>query len=257
MNDLVSIIMPNYNSSKYLPETIKSVIAQSYSAWELIIVDDCSTDESVSIIKKYCSIDRRIKFFINERNSGAAFSRNYALSQASGRWIAFLDSDDIWFSEKLAKQIKFMELNNFHFTYTNYNRIDENSNNLMKVISGPKVITRRTMFRYNYIGCLTAIYDRNVVGIIHVDERLKSKNDYAMWLQVCQKCNCYLLNDVLGSYRVRSNSISHISLKASIKNQYILFRIGLHMGVFRSCWHTFINIIFGLAKKISYERNRR
>ena len=159
---LVSIIMPNYNSEKYVKESIQSVLDQTYQNWELILVDDCSTDNSLEIVKSFG--DDRIKIFQNETNSGAAVSRNYALRMAEGKWIAFLDSDDLWSPEKLSLQIDFMVKNNYHFSYTPYSHIDENSNPLNVEVTGPRKISKRKMFRYDYIGCLTVIYNREYVG---------------------------------------------------------------------------------------------
>ena len=119
MNELVSIIMPSYNTADYISESIKSIQKQVYSNWELIIVDDCSTDNTDDIVRPFL-VDSRIRYLKNERNSGAAVSRNRALREAKGRWIAFLDSDDLWAPEKLEKQIEFMEKNGYSFSYTNY-----------------------------------------------------------------------------------------------------------------------------------------
>ena len=123
MNDLVSIIMPSYNTSNYIEASIESVRHQTYENWELIIVDDCSTDDTDEVVRPFLS-DRRIRYLKNEQNSGAAISRNWALREAKGKWIAFLDSDDLWLPEKLEKQVAFMEQNGYHFSYTNYEEID-------------------------------------------------------------------------------------------------------------------------------------
>ena len=133
MNNLVSIIMPSYNTGRFISETIESVLVQTYSNWELIIVDDCSTDNTDEVVKNYLS-DDRIHYIKNEINSGAAVSRNRALREANGKWIAFLDSDDLWEPDKLNKQIAFMENNDYHFSYTNYIQIKKllNKNHLQK-----------------------------------------------------------------------------------------------------------------------------
>ena len=123
MGELVSIIMPNYNGAKYLQETLNSVLAQSYTNWELLFVDDCSTDNSLEIVQAIQ--DERIRILKNENNSGAAKSRNYALCEAKGKWIAFLDSDDLWTPEKLEKQIAFMDTNAYVFTFTDYALVDK------------------------------------------------------------------------------------------------------------------------------------
>ena len=134
---LVSIVMPSYNTAKYITETVESVLRQTYPFWELIIVDDCSTDETDKLVKPYLA-DARVRYLKNNHNSGAAVSRNHALREAKGKWIAFLDSDDIWLREKLEKQIEFMQANDYHFSYTNYEEIDEESKPLNVFVTGPK-----------------------------------------------------------------------------------------------------------------------
>lgn len=251
MNHLVSIIMPSYNTEKFIKNSINSVINQTYQNWELIIVDDCSTDNTDNIVSQFLS-DGRIKYLKNETNSGAAVSRNRALREANGKWIAFLDSDDLWMADKLEKQIKFMEENNYHFTYTNYEEIDEDSKPIGRLIMGPKKITKRKMYNYCWPGCLTVMYDSETVGLIQIED-IKKNNDYAMWLKVCKKANCYLLNDTLGLYRKgRKGSISSHDYKNLIKWHYFLFREAEKENSFVAFWHTCWNLFFGLWKKIIY-----
>ena len=252
---LVSIIMPCYNAANYIGETIESVLAQTYTDWELLIVDDCSTDDSLAVIARYQ--DPRIRVLQNETNSGAAASRNYALREANGKWMAFLDSDDLWENEKLQKQLTFMIERDYHFSYTLYSQINEDSTPLGKVISGPRKVTKRKMFRYCYVGCLTVIYDREYVGMIQIDPSLKNRNDYAMWLKVSKICVCHLLNENLARYRIRGNSLSHSGLKKKLRGQYRLFRIGEQMPVIQAAWHTFINVVFGTLKKVVYVKSAK
>lgn len=247
---LVSIVMPNYNCSRYLEDAIRSVIAQTYENWELLFVDDCSSDNSLELVRSFN--DERIRVFQNEKNSGAAVSRNYALKMAKGRWIAFLDSDDLWRPDKLAAQLSFMVSNNYHFSYTTYSQIDELSNPLNLEVTGPKRVTKRKMFRYDYVGCLTVIYDREHVGLIQVEPSLKSRNDYAIWLEVCRHCDCFLLDKNLAQYRIRKNSLSHGGLKRKLHSQFRLFRYGKKMGFVRALWQTVINMFFGVLKKIFF-----
>lgn len=219
MQDLVSIIMPSYNTAKYISETIESVQSQTYPFWELIIVDDCSTDNTDEVVKPYL-LDDRIRYLKNDSNSGAAISRNRALREARGRWVAFLDSDDLWKAEKLENQIDFMEKNNYKFSYTKYVEIDENSNLRGVMISGPKRITKTGMYNYCWPGCLTVMYDRYFVGDIQIID-IKKNNDYAMWLKICKKADCYLYPKVMAKYRKRSGSISnhsYIQLMLSLIN---------------------------------------
>ncbi len=255
MNDLVSIIMPSYNTSEFIAESISSVLNQTYQNWELIIVDDCSTDNTDCIINSFS--DKRIKLLKNEKNSGAAFSRNRGIREAKGKWIAFLDSDDLWYPHKLEKQLKYMIDNNYQFSYTNYEEIDENSNPLGKLITGPKKITRHGMFNYCWPGCLTVMYDAETIGLIQI-ENIKKNNDYAIWLKICKKTNCYLLDESLGKYRRgRKGSISNQSYLDLIKWHYILFRNSEKESVFLSIWHTCWNIYFGLWKKMRYIRGAK
>lgn len=248
--ELVSIIMPNYNGAKFLKETIDSVVNQTYKNWELLFVDDCSTDNSVDLVAQYK--DPRIRIFKNKTNSGAATSRNIALREAAGKWIAFLDSDDLWEENKLKKQIQFMHDHDYHFSYTSYVHINEESEPLNVKVTGPKKIMKRKMFCYNYVGCLTVMYDAELVGLIQVEPTLKSRNDYAIWLKACKLCDCYYLDDTLSKYRVRNNSLTHSGLKPLIKNQYRLYRLGEKMGVIRSVYHVVVNMFFGTLKKIVY-----
>ena len=148
MGELVSIIMPSYNTGGFIKSSIESVIAQSYSNWELIIVDDCSTDNTDKVVEDYLS-DNRIHYIKNDKNSGAAISRNRALREAKGKWIAFLDSDDLWEPKKLEKQIAFMQENGYAFSYTDY-MIQLNGEWLPYIYTGPRVVTRRKMYDYRY-----------------------------------------------------------------------------------------------------------
>ena len=247
---MVSIVMPNYNGEKYVRETIESVLSQTYSNWELLFVDDCSTDDSLEIVRSYG--DPRIRTFQNETNSGAATSRNRALREATGRWIAFLDSDDVWLPEKLEKQLAFMVNHGYAFSYTPYERMDEDSNSLNVCITGPKKINKRKMFQYDYIGCLTVMYDAEKIGVVQVEPSLKSRNDYALWLKVCRFADCYYLDEVMARYRIRKNSLSHSGLSKLIRSQYRLYRYGEKMGVVRSLYHTGVNMFFGFWKKIFF-----
>lgn len=247
---LVSIIMPNYNAARFLEKTVKSVLDQTYPHWELLFVDDCSTDDSLERIRQFR--DDRIKVLCNETNSGAAVSRNYALREAKGKWVAFLDSDDCWQPEKLMEQILFMQKNNCHFSYTNYSRMDEESRPIKGEITGPRRINKRKMFQYDYVGCLTVMYDREFVGLVQAEPSLRCRNDYALWLKVCKHCDCLLLDRNLACYRIRQNSLSHSGLGQKMYNQYRLFRVGESMSAVRAGWHTLNNLIFGVLKKLFY-----
>ena len=250
MRDLVSIIMPSYNTGRFIKETIESVLAQSYPVWELIIVDDCSTDNTDDVVNQYLA-DERIRYIKNDTNSGAAVSRNRALREAKGRWIAFLDSDDLWEADKLQKQISFMEENGYHFSYTNYIEIDEESKANGKSVTGPKRISKHGMYNYCWMGCLTVMYDVEAVGLIQISD-IKKNNDYAMWLKVCEKADCYLLDESLAKYRKRSGSISNHGYMKLIKWHYILYREAEKKNPIVSAVLTGRNLFFGVIKKIKY-----
>ena len=141
MDELVSIIMPSYNTANYIAASIQSVLDQTYQNWELLLVDDCSTDDTDAVVAPFLS-DARIRYLKNDRNSGAAISRNRALREAKGRWIAFLDSDDLWYPTKLEAQLKFMQSHGYHFSYTNYEELNEAGAQTGVHVSGPKRITK-------------------------------------------------------------------------------------------------------------------
>lgn len=252
MNELVSIIMPNYNCGKYVAETIESVLAQTYENWELIFVDDCSTDNSMDIVKSFQ--DDRIRIFQNEKNSGAAITRNRALQEAKGRWIAFLDSDDLWTPDKLQKQVVFMKDNGYVFSYTEYVKIDEKSKPLHIYVSGPKIVTKRKMYNYGYPGCLTFMYDAKAMGLVQIED-IKKNNDYAILLVLCKKANCYLLKENLAKYRIRKKSISHDKLWKKLKSHYDLFRKCDKKCAIAAFWFASWNLFYGVLKKMRYEKN--
>lgn len=251
-SDLVSIIMPSYNCGDFLEESIRSVQAQTYQNWELIFMDDCSFDDSVSKASMLRDKDKRIRVFRNINNYGAAYTRNHALKEARGRWIAFLDSDDLWEPTKLEKQVAFMENSGYSFSYTGYQEIDSESNPTGVFISGPAHITKAGMYAFCWPGCLTVMYDASKVGLLQIED-IKKNNDYAMWLKVIQKADCYLLDECLAKYRRgRAGSVSSHSITTMIKWHYKLFREAEKMGVIPSLWHTGVNLVCGFYKKRKY-----
>lgn len=254
IDDLVSIIMPSYNTAKYIGEAIQSVLNQSYQTWELIIIDDCSTDDTDRVVKTFN--DSRIKYIKNNRNVGAATSRNYALKKATGKWIAFLDSDDRWKPKKLEMQLSFMKRNHYYFSYTNYEEIDMNGKNRNVVVTGPEIISERGMFNYCWPGCLTVMYDATKIGVIQIGN-IKKNNDYAMWLKICKIARCYLLDENLAEYRKgRKDSISTHSYINLIKWHYRLFYEEEKMGHIQSGVNTLRNLVFGLYKKKRYVKKK-
>ena len=247
---LVSIVMPSYNTAEYIDKSIDSVLSQSYPYWELIIVDDCSTDNTDEVVGKYLS-DSRIRYLKNEKNSGAAVSRNYALREAKGKWIAFLDSDDLWEPEKLEKQLGFMIENDYKFTYTDY-KIKLNGEWLPFVYTGPNKVTKFKMKNYCYFSTITVIYDREYVGLIQI-ENVRKNNDYAMWLKIIEKAQCYRYPECLSSYIKHEGSISSGSKMKLIKHHYILWTVAEGKNPISAIFLTLRNLFFGVVKKLKYK----
>lgn len=251
MSELVSIIMPSWNTARFIAESIQSVIAQTYRNWELLIVDDCSTDNTDEIVSSFK--DERIKYFKNEKNSGAALTRNRAMREAQGEWIAFLDSDDLWAPEKLEKQIRFMKEHGYTFSYHEYVKIDEEDKPLNIYVSGPEVVTKRKMYNYGYPGCLTFMYSARAMGLIQIKD-IKKNNDYAILLKLCKKADCYLLKENLAQYRIRKKSISHDKLSKKIKSHYDLFHFCDEKPAIVALWYACWNMWYGILKKLKYEK---
>jgi glycosyltransferase involved in cell wall biosynthesis len=187
-NQMVSVIMPTYKCGRFIEESIKSVQAQTYEKWELIIVDDCSGDGTIDKVLEIKKTDERISIYQNGANSGAAVSRNMALRYARGRWIAFLDSDDLWEPTKLEKQIKFMEENNYAFSYHEYVEIDEQDNLLGVHVSGKKHVGKFDMYACCWPGCLSVMYDASKIGLIQLND-INKNNDTEMRLKVIRKAD--------------------------------------------------------------------
>mgnify|MGYP001248091228 CR=1 FL=1 len=206
--DLVSIIMPAHNCEHHISHAIESVISQSYLNWELIIVNDASNDNTLSKIKKYQNLEKKIKLINNSSNYGAAISRNIALENANGKYIAFLDADDSWSSEKLLKQIKFMEENDYDFTYTYYENYHEKNGYFKFIQKAPSKVNRFKMSFMCPIGCLTVIYNAEKLSKIYAPN-LKRRNDYILWLEVLKKSKFgYCLEENLARYRLNETGLS-------------------------------------------------
>ena len=248
---LVSVIMPSWNTGRFIAESIQSVIAQTYTNWELLIVDDCSSDDTDKVIANFH--DKRILYFKNEKNVGAALSRNRALREARGEWIAFLDSDDLWEPQKLEKQLVFMNQNGYVFSYHNYEKIDEEDRPLHIHVSGPEIVTKQDMYNYGYPGCLTFMYSAEALGLIQIKD-IKKNNDYAILLKLCKKADCYLLKENLAKYRIRKKSISHDKISKKLKSHYDLFHLCDEQPAPVAIWYACWNMWYGLMKKKKYEK---
>ncbi len=243
----VSIIMPVFGTEKYIKASIESVLAQDYQNWELVIVNDCSKDKCEEIILGFD--DSRIKYIKNEKNSGALVTRNNAMKNATGDYIAFLDSDDLWKKEKLSTQIEFMQKNNYDFSCTNYEHIDENSKALNTFSTAPKKITAKNFMRWNWCGCLTVMYNAKKLGKFYL-ENYKMRDDWALWIKISKKSPCYLLDESLAYYRVRTGSQSTSGTINLLKQHYRIFRFSEKMGRVKSLSTTLLSLFgFFLARK--------
>jgi glycosyltransferase involved in cell wall biosynthesis len=213
VRELVSIIMPSFNSGRFLPEAIESVIGQTYPNWELIICDDGSTDESQSIIQEYETANKKIYSVKNVYNKGAPGARNSCLDKASGRYIAFLDSDDFWYPHKLEKQISFMEDRRIAFSYSYHDLMNEQGK-FLGSYKAPKKVNSNKMKLSNFIPCLTAVYDTKVLGKVRQPD-IKKRNDYALWLKILNSGrieNAFCIPSVTAKYRSNSYGLSNNKL---------------------------------------------
>jgi teichuronic acid biosynthesis glycosyltransferase TuaG len=210
---MVSIIIPVYNCEQFLETCIDSVLKQTFKEWEIILIDDCSSDNSKAIIKRYAALDSRIKFHFFDINVGAGIARNKGIELSEKRFIAFLDSDDYWHNDKLRLQLDFMIKNDISFSYTRYFELDKN-NHPSKIILSPKSITSSQLKLNNYIKTLTVIYDTKVCGKIYMPEYRK-RQDWGLWFNILKKTNkAYCLTKPLAYYRTSNDSLS--------KNKFLL-----------------------------------
>lgn len=229
--------MPTYNCAKFIAESIDSIIAQTYTNWELIIVDDCSTDNTKEILIPYLQKYQNIHYTCLEKNGGPAVARTEALKQAKGEYVAFLDSDDLWYPQKLSKQISFMQENNFAFSCTGYEQMEENGTSKNIALIPPEKTDYSKMLRLaDPIGNLTVIYNRNIVGNQQVPA-IKKRNDFALWLQILHKVPiCYGMPDILSKYRLRTKSVSSNKLKL-IPFHWHLYHNIEKLSILKSCWY--------------------
>lgn len=251
----VSIITPLYNCSDFLEQTIKSVLAQTYENWEMIMVDDCSTDNSLEIAKEYASKDRRIKIIELTENSGAAVARNTAIEAATGRFIAFLDSDDIWLPEKLEKQVMFMQNNNIAFSYTAYEKMTEDG-----IVFGknyiPKKVNYKTLLKTNIIGCLTAMYDTHKLGKVYMP-LIRKRQDFGLWLRILKKePYAFGIQEILGQYRLRSGSISS-NKRSAAKFTWRLYRVVEKLNLLQASYYFVHYAINGVLRTKLPHLNKR
>lgn len=234
---LVSVIMPTYNCGEYIAQTVESVLAQSLGDWELQIVDDCSTDNTYEVLLPYLERDARIRYTLLEEKGGAQMARTRAIAQARGKYIAFLDSDDLWEKGKLEKQVAFMEADGKAFSATAYDQIDENGEKRGIALYPPKRTDYKKMLRCsNPIGNSTVMYDQDRLGKYAVPN-IQKRNDFALWLQILKNCDCcYGMQEILTSYRTRPGSTSSNKLSLA-QYHWQLYREIEGLPFWKSAWY--------------------
>ena len=248
MNEpLVSIITPVYNAERFLSETIKSVKEQTYKNWELLLVDDCSKDNSAKIIKEFNRTDDRIKYIKLEKNSGASISRNTGIKNAKGRFIAFVDSDDLWEPEKLEIQISYMLEKNLGFTFTSYRYMKENGVKTNKVAKAPFKINYNGLLKNTIIGCSTVVIDKDIIGEFEMP-LVKRGQDTATWLQILRNEKyAYGIQKDLVNYRLVGDSLSSNKIKA-LKRTWNTYRNVEKLNIFK-CSYVFCFYVYNAIKK--------
>lgn len=240
--DLVSIITPTYNCAKFIGATIESVLNQTYQNFEMIIVDDASKDNTEEVVKSFK--DKRIKYIRLSKNSGPAVARNRAMEEAKGKYMAFLDSDDLWKREKLEKQINFIKKNKYKIICSDYEQIDEEGNKLNKIIPCKKKVNYNGILLSCPVGNSTVFYDVSKLGKFKVPN-IRKRNDDALWLQILKKEEyMYGQKEILMEYRIRQNSVSSNKLSL-IKYHWQLYREIEHLSVIRSVFHI---VVWGFIK---------
>lgn len=244
MNDVVSIITPMYNAEHYVAETMDSVLKQTYENWEMIIVDDCSTDQSPDIVKQYAKKDGRIRYYRNTQNLGVAKSRNAAIEFATGRYIAFLDSDDRWLPGKLEKQLTYMKEHQSVFCFSACAVIDAQGRDTGKRRKVPKKTDYKRLLKENVIPCLTVILDTQGVSQIRMPE--VRHEDYALWLDILKSgISAEGIPEVLAQYREDESSLSGNKRKAAMWHWNILYHYeGLHFwkAVYYMIWYVYYSV---------------
>ena len=244
---LVSVITPCHNMEKYVAATVQSVRNQTYTHWEMLIVCDASTDGTVDILKSLAAQDERIKITIITTHSGIAETRNQAIKQAQGHYLAFLDADDLWYPEKLERQLQFMQNNNIGFSFSSYDLIDETGQHLGKTVEAVKDMSYDDYLRNTIIGCSTVMVNTDIVGPVTVPQ-FRTSEDTATWLDILKKGHvAHAITQPLVSYRIRRKSASSNKLKASY-DLWTVYRRHEKIPFFKAL-HYFCSYAFHAIKK--------
>ena len=244
---LISIVMPAYNAAKFIRSAIASVQAQSYSNWELLVIDDGSKDETIEIVKELAKDDARIRLLQNEKNMGVAKTRNRGIELARGEYIALLDSDDLWYAEKLAKQLALAGLTGAEIVYCSYAMIGENDEEKHAPFIVPEKTNYKKMLVSSVISCSTVLMRAEMAKKYHFDETYYHE-DYVLWMQMMKDGrSAYGCTDVLGAYRIRESSRSSDKL-SSAKKRWVIYRKCLNMSFISSAYYLFRYAVRAMRK---------
>ena len=236
---LVSIVTPAYNCINTIKKTYDSVLSQTFKDWEWIIVEDHSKDNSFDFIKEMTRNDKRVILLRTEKNSGAAVARNVGIEKASGKFVAFLDADDLWYPEKLEKQIEFMKNNDYLLTYTDYDLLLANGKT-KQYVTKKSSFTYKSLLKTNGIGCLTAMYDASKLGKVYMPLDCEKREDHGIWLDMTRNgLIAYKLSAILSTYRVGNGTVSSSKFKM-VKYQYLLYRKHEKFNIIKSAWYVFL-----------------
>ncbi len=237
----ISIIMPAYNAQAYILEAIRSVQLQSFADWELILIDDCSSDQTLSLIHTQMEADSRLRLIQNPRNMGVSRSRNAGIAQARGKWVAFLDSDDCWHPEKLGRQLDFAKQNHCAFTFTGSSFMDETGRRLSYYLPAPSHLNFRQLLKQNLISCSSVLIRRDLLSSFPAASE-QMHEDFALWLQILKtSVPCAMgLDEPLLIYRVSSGSKSGNKLKAALMTFRVYRYVGLSIPYSLYCWGWYV-----------------
>lgn len=247
MRPLCSVIIPSYNSYKYIGETIRSVSSQTYSNIEIIVIDDCSEDNTTNLVTNLMNEDDRIILIRNENNIGVAETRNKGVQVANGEYIAFIDSDDCWLPTKLEKQIELMIRENIELSYTAYEMIDDKGQDLKKIFYVPLTVEKEELFKKNVIGCSTVVVRRGTM-LKHPMRTEFYHEDFVAWLEILEECKVAKgVNEVLMKYRLMSGTKSRNKYKSALY-VFTIYRKAFKLGLFKSSYYLLIYSFQGLKK---------
>lgn len=236
MNDLVSIITPTFNSAKYISETILSVQKQTHQNWEMILIDDCSSDNTIDLIKDFIAKDHRIKLYQLDLNSGPAVARNKGIENGNGKYMTFLDADDIWFEDFIENSIKTIQKTGIHFVFSSYKRSDETLNFIYSDFIVPQKVTYSDILKSNSISCVTAFLDIEILGKKAMP-LIRKRQDMGLWLKYLKEIPfAYGIQEPKAIYRIRKNSLSR-KKSDLLKYQWQFYREVENLTVFQATYY--------------------